>query len=130
MATISTGIIGDANTFNLKEISTNDVRKETYDFLVENEEIIQSFQTVRDQVIFTNKRIFVINIQGITGKKVSYISYPYSKVQTFGIETAGVLDIDSELRLQFVSGAVLQFDFKSKVDIKKICANISNYVLQ
>ena len=130
MATVSSGNYGDANTFNLKEINTLDIRDEVYDLFVEGEEAIQSFQTVRDQVIFTNKRIFVVNVQGITGKKVSYISYPYSKIQTFGIRTAGMLDIDSELKVTFISGASLQFDFKSKVDIKKICANISNYVLK
>ncbi len=71
----------------------------------------------------------MVNVQGITGKKISYFSYPYSKVQYYGIETAGVLDIDSELVLAFSNGARLQFDFKSQVDIKKICANISAFIL-
>ena len=129
MATVSSGILGDANLLNLKEISTSQIRPEVSDFLVDDEGVVQCFQTIRDQVIFTNKRIFVVNVQGITGKKVSYISYPYSKVQYFGVETAGVLDIDSELILVFNDGNHLQFDFKSKVDIRKICAMISNYVL-
>ena len=71
----------------------------------------------------------MVNVQGITGKKISYFSYPYSKVQYYGIETAGVLNIDSELVLAFSNGARLQFDFKSQVDIKKICANISAFIL-
>ncbi len=71
----------------------------------------------------------MVNVQGITGKKISYFSYPYSKVQYYGIETAGVLDIDSELVLAFSNGARLQFDFKSQVNIKKICANISAFIL-
>ncbi len=129
MATVSTGILGDANLFNLGELPEDKIRKEAFDFLVPGEEVIQAFKTIRDQVIFTNKRILVINIQGITGKRTSYFSYPYSKVQSFGIETAGVLDIDSELKLVFVSGTVLQFDFKARVNIKQICASISNYVL-
>ena len=91
--------------------------------------MIAAFQTVRDQVIFTNKRVFVVNVQGITGKKTSYFSYPYSKVQYFGVETAGVLDIDSELVFVFSNGARLQFDFKSKVDIRAICAMVSAYIL-
>ncbi len=65
----------------------------------------------------------MVNVQGITGKKISYFSYPYSKVQYYGIET------DSELVLAFSNGARLQFDFKSQVDIKKICANISAFIL-
>ncbi len=129
MATINTGITEDANLLNLKEISVSQIRPEVEDFMVSGEEIVQCFQTIRDQVIFTSKRVFVINVQGITGKKVSYISYPYSKVVTFGIETAGVLDIDSELLLTMQNGIHLQFDFKAQVDIKRIVANIQQYIL-
>lgn len=129
MATISTGILGDASVFNLKPIAVGQIRSEVHDLLVVGEEICECFQTIRDQVIFTNKRVMVVNVQGITGKRVSYFSYPYSKVQYFGIETAGVLDIDSELILAFTDGNRLQFDFRAHVDIKRICANISAYLL-
>ena len=129
MANVSTGILGDANTFNLKELPDAQVRKDARDLLLDGEQIIESFTTVRDQVLFTNKRVLVINVQGLSGKKVSFFSYPYSKVQYFGIETAGVLDIDSELVLMFSNGAKLQFDFKAHVNIKQICASISQYIL-
>lgn len=129
MATISTGILGDSNLMNLKSVSVSQIRPEVSEILVPGENIIQCFQTVRDQVLFTSKRVFVVNVQGITGKKVSYYSYPYSKVQYFGIETAGVLDIDSELVLVFSDGNRLQFDFKAGVNIKGICAGISKYIL-
>lgn len=129
MATISTGILGDSNLMNLKSVSVSQIRPEVSEILVPGEDIIQCFQTVRDQVLFTSKRVFVVNVQGITGKKVSYYSYPYSKVQYFGIETAGVLDIDSELVLVFSDGNRLQFDFKAGVNVKGICAGISKYIL-
>lgn len=129
MATISTGILSDSNLMNLKSVSVSQIRPEVSEILVPGEDIIQCFQTVRDQVLFTSKRVFVVNVQGITGKKVSYYSYPYSKVQYFGIETAGVLDIDSELVLVFSDGNRLQFDFKAGVNIKGICAGISKYIL-
>lgn len=129
MATVSAGIWGDSNTFNLKEIDSSKVRSEVLDFFVDGEEIISAFETIRDQVIFSNKRIFVVNVQGITGKKRAYISYPYSKIQYFGVETAGVLDIDSELFLAFNDGRSLSFDFKTSVDIMGISKVISSYVL-
>jgi len=119
----------DANLMNLKEIRLNEVRPEVPNLLVDGEAIVMAFQTIRDQVIFTNKRVFVVNVQGITGKKTSYFSYPYSKIQYFGIETAGVLDIDSELIFAFSNGSRLQFDFKSRVDIRRISAMVSNYIL-
>ena len=129
MATVSSGIIMDANFMNLKEISINEVRSEVPALMIQGESIIAAFQTIRDQVIFTDKRIFVVNVQGITGKKTSYFSYPYSKIQYFGIETAGVLDIDSELIFAFSNGAKLQFDFKSRVDIRKISTVVSQFIL-
>lgn len=129
MASVSSGIVLDANLLNLKEISPSQIRPEVNDFMVDGEIIVQCFMTVRDQVIFTNKRVFVVNVQGITGKKVSYFSYPYSKVVTYGIETAGLLDIDSELLITMQNGIHLQFDFKSHVDIKGIISNIQKYIL-
>lgn len=125
----NSSILGDANLVNLKGIANDKVRKEVKGLFKSGEKIVQAFQTERDQVIFTDKRVFVVNVQGITGKKVSYFSYPYSKVQYYGIETAGVLDIDSELVLVFSNGAHIQFDFKSKVDILKICSTISDFIL-
>lgn len=129
MPVIGSGIIGDSNTFNLKQIDLSKVRKEVLDFLVGGEDMVQAFETIRDQVIFTTKRILVVNVQGITGKKISYISYPYSKVQYFGVESAGLLDIDSELILAFTDGSKLSFDFRSNVDIIKISQCIAQFVL-
>ena len=129
MATVSTGIFGDSNFMNLKAIGPKEVRPEVFDLLIEGERPVAAFKTVRDQVIFTTMRIFVVNVQGKKRKKTSYFSYPYSKVQYFGVETAGVIDIDSELILAFSNGAKLSFDFKTDVDIKKICALVSKYVL-
>ena len=129
MPTVSSGIMTDSNFLNLKAIDLSEIRSEVFDLLVEGEQPAAAFRTVRDQVIFTTKRIFVVNVQGITGKKTSYFSYPYSKVQYFGVETAGVLDIDSELVLAFSNGAKLTFDFRSSVDIRRLNTLISNYVL-
>lgn len=129
MATVNSNVIFDANCVNLKEIKPSLVRKEVNDLLVDGEVMVQCFFTVRDQVIFTNKRIFVVNVQGITGKKVSYMSYPYSKMVTYGIQTAGVLDFDSELVITMQNGMHLQFDFVNYVDIKTIVSNIQKYIL-
>lgn len=129
MATVSTGIKLDSNIINLKEMDISEVRPEVGQLLVPDERVVQAFKTVRDQVIFTDKRLFVVNVQGVTGKKVSYFSYPYAKIQYYGAETAGVLDIDSELIIAFSDGTRLQLDFKSKVNIRQISQLISGYIL-
>lgn len=97
---------------------------------IEGEQILGSFQSIRDGVVFTNKRIFAINVQGITGKKKDFTSLPYSKVQAFSVETAGVLDLDSELELWFSGLGKVKFEFISRADITALCRTISAFVLK
>ncbi len=97
---------------------------------IEGEQILGSFQSIRDGVVFTNKRIFAINVQGITGKKKDFTSLPYSKVQAFSVETAGVLDLDSELELWFSGLGKVKFEFVSRADITALCRTISAFVLK
>ncbi len=47
---------------------------------VENEKIMYAFKTIRAQVIFSNNRIFVVNVKGVTGREIAYFLYPYSKI--------------------------------------------------
>ena len=69
MPVLSSGLRAESSLLNLKAIDIKDVRKEVYNLLVSGENIIAAFKTIRDQVVFTDKRIFVINVQGVTGKK-------------------------------------------------------------
>lgn len=130
MPTINSDIDFSANLINLRSIELSEVRQEVTSLLVNGEEVVQAFHTIRDQVIFTNKRVFVVNVQGLTGKRVSYFSYPYAKVVYYGIETAGVLDTDSELVMAFSDGARLFFDFKSNVNVRQISELISEFILK
>lgn len=118
--------------FDLKPIDVSEVRNEVHGLLVDGENISCAFKTVRDQLIFTNKRIISIDVQGITGKRKSYSSLPYSKIQFFSIQTAGFVEIvpDSELYLMFSNGFTAKFEFKGGVDIGEIGRMISDYVLE
>ena len=97
--------------------------------LVDGEHVVQTYKAIRDVVIFTNKRIFAINVQGITGKKKDYTSLPYSKIQAFSVETAGTLDLDSELDLWFSGLGKVRFEFVTSADVAQICKFISSVVL-
>ena len=88
-----------------------------------------TYRGVRDGVVFTNKRIIAINVQGMTGKKKDITSLPYSKIQAFSVETAGVLDLDSELELWFSGLGKVKFEFVSNANISEICKLISGLVL-
>ena len=96
---------------------------------IDGEELIGEYQALRDFVIFTNKRIIAVNVQGITGKKKDFSTLHYSKIQAFSIETAGVLDLDSELELYFSGLGKVKFEFTGESDIVKLGKLISEKIL-
>ena len=99
------------------------------DFLINGEKVVGVYKSIRDGVVFTNKRIISINVQGVTGKKQDYTSIPYSKISTFSLETAGLLDLDAELEI-FISGVgKVKFQFTGNTNVKEICKAISEYTL-
>ena len=119
------------SVWNLRPINVNEVRNELYGLLLNDEVILSAFKTIRDQLVFTNKRIVEIDVQGITGSKRSFSSLPYSKVQFFAIQTPSVMEMvkDSELYLEFSSGFSATFEFKGDVDIGQIGRMVSKYVI-
>lgn len=119
------------SAWDLYPIDLGNVRGEVNGLLVNGEEMIMAFKTVRDQLVFTNKRIITIDVQGITGKRKSFSSLPYSKIQYFAVQTPGFAEIvpDSELYIVFASGFTATFEFKGRVDIGVIGRMISDFVL-
>ena len=119
------------SVFNLRPIELASVRNEIRGLIVEGEGPGAAFQTIRDQLVFTNKRIISIDVQGVTGKRKSFSSMPYSKVQFFSIQTQGFLELvpDSELLIMFSNGYTARFEFRGSVDIGAIGRMISAYVL-
>ena len=98
--------------------------------MVPGEEFIGEYQGIRDYVIFTNKRVISVNVQGITGKKKDFTSMPYSKISVFSIETSGTLDLDSELEMYFSGVGKVKFEFSGKSDIVEIGRIIGQYALK
>lgn len=97
---------------------------------VPGEEFISEYQGIRDFVVFTNKRVISVNVQGVTGKKKDFTSMPYSKISVFSVETAGILDLDSELELYFNGVGKVRFEFTGHSDIIKIGRVIGQYALK
>lgn len=97
--------------------------------LIDGEKVIAEYSAMRDFVIFTNKRIITVNVQGITGKKKDFTSLPYSKIQSFSIETSGVFDLDSELEIYFSGLGKVKLEFSGDSNIGEIGKMISEMVL-
>ena len=121
-----------SSVWNLKPINVSEIREEVKGLLIQSEEPVLAFKTIRDQLIFTNKRIIAVDVQGLTGSRKSFSSMPYSKVQFFSVQTPSVAELvpDSELFLMFSNGFTAKFEFKGNVDIGAIGRMISNYVLE
>ena len=119
----------NASFVKLRPVNDNAFEKMVTPILVEGEELIGSYQSIRDGVVFTNLRIITINIQGITGKKRDFTSLPYNKIQAFSVETAGAFDLDSELDLWFSGIGHVKFEFIGAADVSYICKMISKRVL-
>ena len=119
------------SVWNLKPIRVDAVKGEVNGLLIGGEGVVMAFQTVRDQLLFTNKRIIAVDVQGITGKRKSFSTMPYSKIQYFSIQTPGFGELipDSELFIMFSNTFTAKFEFKGGVDIGKIGRMISEYVL-
>ena len=119
----------ESSIFKLKPIDNEKAKDDFHKFLIEEEEIFATFKTIRDQVVFTNKRIIAANVQGITGSKVDYTSIPFSKIQTFSIETSGSLDLDCEIQIFISAVGKVTFEIKGSFDIIAFNQMISRYVL-
>lgn len=99
------------------------------DLLLTGEEVISAYKAMRDGVVFTNKRIIVVNVQGITGKKKDFTSLPYSKIVAFSVETAGSFDMDSELEMYFSGLGKVKLEFTGQSNVVEISKIIGGYVL-
>ena len=116
--------------FKLKKVEANKFEAEMRDILIDGEVILGCYQDIRDHVVFTNKRVISVNVQGITGKKKDFTTLPYSKITAYSIETAGTFDLDSELDLFYSGIGRVRFEFKGNSDILEIGRIIANYTLR
>lgn len=95
---IFSGIIGNASEADIKKVVG-----EYGKLLGNSEQVEKAFKLVRDMIIFTNKRLLIIDKQGLTAKKVVYNSIPYRAITNFKVETAGYFELEGELKV-YITG--------------------------
>ncbi len=126
------GIMGffDGLMGNASEVDVNQAQTEFQNLLTSSERIEKGYVVIRDMFLFTNKRLILVDKQGMTGKKVEYHSIPYQSITHFSVETAGNFDLDAELKI-WISGSAqpLQKQFNKKLDIYELQTVLSEYVL-
>lgn len=120
------GMLGNAS-----EIDPAKVQKEFGQILAPGEQVERAYQLIRDYFIFTDKRLVLVDKQGLTGSKVEYHSIPYKSVTHFSVETAGTFDLEAELKI-WISGtsAPVQKQFNKKLNVYEVQAVLASYVLK
>lgn len=123
---ILSGIMGNASEIDIKH-----VEREFEKILVEGEQVEKAYKLIRDLFVFTDKRLILLDKQGVTGKKVEYHSIPYKSITHFSVETAGNFDLDSELKI-WISGTQMPIEkqFKNDKNIYDIQKSLASYVLR
>lgn len=120
------GLMGNASEKNI-----NEIEKEFEQILTDEEQLERAFVIIRDLIVFTNKRLILVDKQGVTGKKVEYLSVPYSKINRFSVETAGHLDLDAELKIWLAgSQAPIQKEFRKDKSIYEVQKALATYILK
>ncbi|GAA0340378.1 PH domain-containing protein [Bacillus carboniphilus] len=119
------GLMGNAS-----EVKLEDVQKDFSHLLGSNERIEKAYKLIRDLFIFTNKRLILVDKQGVTGKKMEFHSIPYKSISHFSIETAGTFDLDAELKIYISSNTTpIQKQFNKSLNIYEVQKVLSEYVL-
>ncbi|GEL09329.1 PH domain-containing protein [Flavobacterium glycines] len=120
-------LLGNAGT-----VSQEDLQKDYGKLLINGEEIELGFKLIRDVFIFTNKRLILVDKQGLTGSKVEYKSISYKSISRFSIETAGTFDLDAELKIWVSSEQVpsIRKQFNKSVNVYDVHQVLATHVLK
>ena len=120
------GLMGNAS-----ELELDKVEQELEELLANSEKVEHAYKLIRDLIVFTDKRLLLIDKQGMSGKKVEYHSIPYKSIVHFSIETAGTFDLDAELKV-WLSGSPtpVQKKFNKSLNIYKVQSVLAQYVLK
>ncbi|MBF6413624.1 PH domain-containing protein [Nocardia cyriacigeorgica] len=118
------GIMGNAG-----RIDPGQAQQEYAKLLGNGEQIYAAFLLIRDAILFTNRRLILVDKQGMSGRKVSYHSIPYRSITHFSVETAGTFGLDAELAIWIAgSPTPLHKKFNRQVDIYEVQGLLSHFV--
>lgn len=103
---------------NAGAVSSDSLQREFGPLLADDEQVHAGFKVIRDTWIFTNHRLILVDVQGMTGRKKEYLSIPYGKITMYSVETTGTFDLDAELKLWIGSNPQpIEKKFNKSVDV-------------
>lgn len=120
------GLLGNA-----RELCAEDIEQDMDRLLTMGEQVEKAYRLMRDLIIFTNKRLILVDKQGVTAKKVEYHTIPYRSITHFSVEAAGNFDLDAELIIWITGEEVpIQKQFSKAIDIYELQSVLAYYVLR
>lgn len=123
--------IFDRLTGSAGKVDNKQADKVVGEILASSEQIVSTYKLVRDYIIFTNKRLILIDIQGV-GTKREIQSIPYKSISRFAIETAGTGDIDTEIDLYISSSVdpIVSLELgRNKANLNEIARTLAEEIL-
>ena len=85
--------------FSATEVRVEDIQRDYGPILIPGEQVVAAFKTIRDIVFLTNYRFALVDVQGLTGRKVEVVTIPYKSITRFSVETAGTFDLEADLKV-------------------------------
>jgi len=112
-------------------LETKKFHAEYGQLLVDGEIIEAGFVVARDTFLFTNKRLILVDIQGISGRQIEYLSIPYSKITKFSVQTGEKFDLNAELKLWIGSDTIpLEKKFNKDLSVYDVQKALASHVLK
>ena len=103
---------------NAGAVSGEGIQRDFGRLFAEDEQVYAGFKVIRDTWIFTDRRLILVDVQGMTGRKKEYLSIPYNKITMYSVETTGAFDLDAELKLWIGSNPQpIEKKFNKSVDV-------------
>ncbi len=115
---------------NAREVDAVALQQDLDALFVEGEQVLRAFKILRDLFVFTNRRLILIDKQGITGRKAEYHSIPYKSISHFSVETAGTFDADAEMKI-YIAGNPnpIEREFKRGTDIVSVQKTLAQFIV-
>ena len=123
------GIFGEL-LGNASKVDIEKVKQEYAKILAAGEHIDKAYRVIRDLLIFTDKRLILINVQGITGKKVEYHSIPYRSIRQFVVASTGHFELEAELKIYVADMGTkpLALTFGKDDDVYEVQSMLADYI--
>lgn len=119
-------LLGNASVVSAEKLN------EKYGRLLLDDEVIElGFKLLRDTFMFTNRRLILIDVQGVSGRKVEYLSMPYKSISRFSLETSGTFDLDAELKIWISSENTpsVSKKFNKSIDVYEVQKYLAGKVM-